>query len=268
MAGAAYGGEAPLRQTDDRMRLNCPFDSGCFPGAVPSDSPVDGECLSPHLSGSESYDSDSFTDFATIFRVFSDSMLKMELADIEIVKNRASSLVETERRRAESEFALTRMISQTQLQIASDIAKRDSSRKRKRIQEDDDSLEKSYAAMFAAAMQFDVLNRFVEDSLAWSEYKLDQRFGRPALICAQLAKLAWQVQVFFLPVIKELAEVSADRLIRFIRRQRDSRMQGGHGCFPGSEVNLPFLVRIFELPILTISILWKYPSSHLWRIPP
>ena len=57
---------------------------------------------------------------------------------MEMLKAREAFRLESEKRRLESEAAMTQMLLQTQLQIASLVSRRSPSRKRKRGEEEDD----------------------------------------------------------------------------------------------------------------------------------
>ncbi|KAJ4842750.1 hypothetical protein Tsubulata_013371 [Turnera subulata] len=68
---------------------------------------------------------------AASFRVFTESMARMQLAELEMLKSREATLREAHKRRTESEAEMTRLMLQTQLQIASLL--RLTTRKRKRV---------------------------------------------------------------------------------------------------------------------------------------
>ncbi|TXG46927.1 hypothetical protein EZV62_026221 [Acer yangbiense] len=76
-------------------------------------------------------------DLSASFRVFSESLLRRELAEMEMMKSREALRCEAEKRRMETEAELTQMLVQTQLQIASFVAGKSTSRKRKRVAEDE-----------------------------------------------------------------------------------------------------------------------------------
>ncbi|XP_052181811.1 uncharacterized protein LOC127794602 isoform X2 [Diospyros lotus] len=122
-----------------RKRLQYAFDAA---GSHPSD---DGESATATHSGSsvsDSSDSDGestgLADLAASFQVFSESMLRMELAELEMAKAREARRLAAENRRAELESELTQMLLQTQVQIASYVSRSTPRRKRKRSDEDDD----------------------------------------------------------------------------------------------------------------------------------
>ncbi|XP_030552992.1 uncharacterized protein At4g22160 [Rhodamnia argentea] len=110
-------------------------DAGLFSGAhTPSEDPG-GDSASSDAAG----ESPRWTGVATSFRLFSESMLRMELAEVEMAKAREALRLEAERRRAELEGEMTRMLLQTQLQIATVVAGKSQSggRKRKRAEDED-----------------------------------------------------------------------------------------------------------------------------------
>ncbi|XAR53814.1 hypothetical protein NMG60_11022502 [Bertholletia excelsa] len=122
----------------NEKRLRYAFDGGFLSGDHPADSPeaVDGGSETRRSPDSESSDSDGesrgLADLAASFRVFSESVVRMELAELEMVKAREASRQEAENRRAELDSELTQMLLQTQLHIASYVAAASSTRKRKR----------------------------------------------------------------------------------------------------------------------------------------
>ncbi|KAH0941582.1 hypothetical protein HID58_001219 [Brassica napus] len=71
-------------------------------------------------SGTESNRSSDLTastGLSTIIRVLSDSLLRTELAEMEMMKAREAARWEAEKRRMEMEVELTRMVLQTHLQL-------------------------------------------------------------------------------------------------------------------------------------------------------
>ncbi|XP_022720666.1 uncharacterized protein At4g22160-like [Durio zibethinus] len=127
----------------DESRLKYTCDAGFLSTARPSRTPnLDEEDSNDPLSfDSDSCDSECestpLTDLSASLRVFSDSMLRMELVGMEMVKAIEASRCEAEKQRAESEAELTRMMLRTQSQIASFIAGDGGNRKRKRAAEDE-----------------------------------------------------------------------------------------------------------------------------------
>ncbi|MBA0778392.1 hypothetical protein Gotri_006259 [Gossypium trilobum] len=130
-----------LTKGDNCLKYTC--DAGFFSNPHPSDTPnLDEEdSNSPPTFDSDDCDSDCdsthFTDLSAGLRVFSDSILRMELAGMEMVKAMEASRCEAEKRRAESEAELTRMMLRTQSQIASFVAGDADTRKRKRGADDE-----------------------------------------------------------------------------------------------------------------------------------
>jgi hypothetical protein len=123
----------PNREEENRLKHAC--DAGMVTGEVPSDSEDSNNPLSSDSVSSES--PPRLADLAASFRVFSESMARMDLAEMEMIKAREASRLEAEKRRMELEAELTRMMLQTQLQIASIVAGKGTSRKRKRVGEEE-----------------------------------------------------------------------------------------------------------------------------------
>ncbi|CAL5408293.1 unnamed protein product [Camellia sinensis] len=159
----------PIGRTEpDNKRLKYAFDAGFLSGAHPSDTPDtddDGDSVTRRSSDSESSDSDTdsegLNDLAASFQLFSESMLRMELAELEMAKAREASRLEAEKRRAQLESELTQMLLHTQLQIASYISQPSptSSRKRKRSDEDNSSIssEREGGAMLVSLLQCNLI---------------------------------------------------------------------------------------------------------------
>ncbi|CAK7351511.1 unnamed protein product [Dovyalis caffra] len=126
------GRTGPNRAGEDRLKHAC--DAGMVSGEIPSDSEDSNNPLSSDSVSSES--PPRLTDLAASFRVFSESMARMDLAEMEMIKAREASRLEAEKRRMELEAELTRIMLQTQLQIASVVAGKGTSRKRKRVAEE------------------------------------------------------------------------------------------------------------------------------------
>ncbi|KAK2644570.1 hypothetical protein Ddye_019765 [Dipteronia dyeriana] len=106
----------------------------------PSGAPREEEFSDSDSCDSVSESSSSPTrlaDLSASFRVFSESLLRRELAEMEMMKSREALRCEAEKRRMETEAELTQMLVQTQLQIASFVAGKSTSRKRKRVEEDE-----------------------------------------------------------------------------------------------------------------------------------
>ncbi|XVE87729.1 hypothetical protein DITRI_Ditri19aG0011300 [Diplodiscus trichospermus] len=129
----------------DETRLKYTCDAGILSNTGPSNTPNLDEEDSNELLGFDSDNSDSesecdstpLTDLPASLRIFSDSMLKMELAGMEMIKAMEASRCEAEKRRVEAEGELTRMMLRTQSQIASFIAGDRENRKRKRAAKDE-----------------------------------------------------------------------------------------------------------------------------------
>uniref|UniRef100_A0A6N2KMH1 Uncharacterized protein n=1 Tax=Salix viminalis TaxID=40686 RepID=A0A6N2KMH1_SALVM len=121
---------------EEKNRLKHACDAGMVSGEVPSDSEDSNNPLSSDSVRSES--PPRLADLATSFRVFSESMAREEM-----IKAREASRLEAEKRRVELEAELTRMMLQTQLQIASIVAGKGTSRKRKRVGEEEEGMPMS-----------------------------------------------------------------------------------------------------------------------------
>lgn len=137
---ADTAGRTRLNQ-EEKNRLKHACDAGMVSGEVPSDSEDSNNPLSSDSVRSES--PPRLADLATSFRVFSESMARMDLAEREMIKAREASRLEAEKRRMELEAELTRMMLQTQLQIASIVAGKGTSRKRKRVGEEEEGMPMS-----------------------------------------------------------------------------------------------------------------------------
>ncbi|CAK9146604.1 unnamed protein product [Ilex paraguariensis] len=157
------GPEEPNRAgvCNDESPLKYAFDSGFLSGAHPPDAPNsidadDGNSSSLHDSDSESSDSVTHSkrtaDLAASFRVFSESMLRMELAELEMIKAMEASRIEAEKRRVGLDNELTQMMLQTQLQIASFLSRTCTNRKRKRSSEDGFSSSGREGAMLLSSL--------------------------------------------------------------------------------------------------------------------
>ncbi|KAL9287698.1 hypothetical protein AtEden1_Chr4g0298891 [Arabidopsis thaliana] len=95
-------------------------------GKDSSDDPYrsDSETESNSSSGTESnMSSDSTTSagVSAMIRVLSDSLLRTELAEMEMIKAREAARLEAEKRRLEMEVDLTQMVLQTHLQAMSSL---------------------------------------------------------------------------------------------------------------------------------------------------
>lgn len=149
--------------SNDENRLKYTCDAGFIsntPNLDEEDS-NDPLCFDSNNYDSE-YDSAQLTDLSASLRVFSDSMLRMELAGMEMIKAMEASRCEAEKRRVESEAELTRMMLRTQSQIASYIAGdgENRKRKRKRVAEDepgDDSVSLRQGALLLSLLQCNLI---------------------------------------------------------------------------------------------------------------
>lgn len=136
--------------SNDENRLKYTCDAGFISNTPNLDEEDSNDPLGFDSNNYDSeYDSAQLTDLSASLRVFSDSMLRMELAGMEMIKAMEVSRCEAEKRRVESEAELTRMMLRTQSQIASYIAGdgENRKRKRKRVAEDepgDDSVSLRY----------------------------------------------------------------------------------------------------------------------------
>ncbi|KAK3177577.1 hypothetical protein Dsin_028024 [Dipteronia sinensis] len=127
------GPHRQLGHNENRQKhaVDTGFPSGAARGEEFSDSD---SCDSVSESSSSST---RLADLSASFRVFSESLLRRELAEMEMMKSREALRCEAEKRRMETEGELTQMLVQTQLQIASFVAGKSTSRKRKRVEEDE-----------------------------------------------------------------------------------------------------------------------------------
>lgn len=100
--------------TKTRTPLNYTFDAHFSPN-TPDD-------LSPRSSGSESR--------PATFQLIANTMLRMELAQLDMMKQREIARLEAQKRQAELEHEMTRMMLQTQVHIAS-MVRHTRTRKRK-----------------------------------------------------------------------------------------------------------------------------------------
>ncbi|KAK4754374.1 hypothetical protein SAY87_002478 [Trapa incisa] len=118
----------------DENRLKYANDAGFFPGDYPPDD--DSSVSHESASDSDSNCSGSSTaNLATSLRLFTESMQRVERAEMDAAKSREVSRLEADRRRAELGLDMTRMVAQIQLQIAA--AATGKSRKRKRRDAED-----------------------------------------------------------------------------------------------------------------------------------
>ncbi|XP_019086032.1 PREDICTED: uncharacterized protein At4g22160-like isoform X2 [Camelina sativa] len=118
---------------------------------VPHSSDSETESNSSLDSGTESNissDSTTYTGLSAIVRVLSDSLLRTELAEMEMIKAREAARLEAEKRRLEMEVELTRMVLETHLQATASLLVGEQNispegRKRKRSEEAEEHGESS-----------------------------------------------------------------------------------------------------------------------------
>ncbi|KAM1005217.1 hypothetical protein FF1_005262 [Malus domestica] len=130
-------------------RLNHSVDAGLLSAVHPNLVDRDDEDSHATLSSDSDSSSDSdgestrLSGLEASFRVVSESIQRMEQAELEMAKAREALRLKAEKQRVELETELTQMLLQTQLQIASLVSQRQSrpSRKRKRVEEDEPSSE-------------------------------------------------------------------------------------------------------------------------------
>ncbi|XP_023742867.1 uncharacterized protein At4g22160 [Lactuca sativa] len=107
---------------------------------------------------SESFGSSRWSVAASL-RDLAESMMRREVAELEMMKVREAARIEAENRRLERETELTEMLLKTQLQITSFLCSRTSDRKRKRDEEDDGvspgSVQRE-GAMLLSLLQFNL----------------------------------------------------------------------------------------------------------------
>lgn len=96
---------------------------------------------------------------AASIRDFAESMMRREVAELEMMKAREAARIEAENRRLERETELTEMLLKTQLQITSFLCSRTTDRKRRRSEEDDGDSPVSVqreGAMLLSLLQFNL----------------------------------------------------------------------------------------------------------------
>lgn len=143
------GRTAPNRHDrNDENSLKYGFDAGFLSGVHSQALDLD-DGDSNVLSSSES-DSETdvvsdgmstrLTGLTASLRVLSDSLLRIERTEAELMKTREALRLQAEKQRLESEAELTQMLLRTELHIASFVSRPNysvPSRKRKRIEEDE-----------------------------------------------------------------------------------------------------------------------------------
>ncbi|KAG7546609.1 hypothetical protein ISN44_As12g019460 [Arabidopsis suecica] len=113
---------ARFRRSQTSSSENNPTDD-VLTGKDSSDDPYssDSETESNLSSGTESNMSCDSTGLSAIIRVLSDSLLRTELAEMEMIKAREAARLEAEKRRLEMEVDLTQMVLQTHLQATTSL---------------------------------------------------------------------------------------------------------------------------------------------------
>lgn len=162
--------EANTRSIDDGRLLQYGFDAGFLSSPQPPDSPdtmmevhVGKEDAINTSSSSDSEESDlasdstRLADLTASLQIFSESLLRMELAEMEMLKAREALRIESARRRIESEAEMNRMLMQTQLQIASFLSQRSSNRKRKRLDTDDTTSSDRKGSLLMSLLQSNLM---------------------------------------------------------------------------------------------------------------
>lgn len=136
------GPNRPHRNDENRLKYG--FDAGFLSRVAPQAPDLDGGNSNvPPGSDSETEVSDGestrLTGLTASLRVLSDSLLRTERTEAELVKTREALRLQAEKRRLESEAELTQMLLKTELQIASLVSRRSNvpSRKRKRVEEEE-----------------------------------------------------------------------------------------------------------------------------------
>ncbi|KAL3820758.1 hypothetical protein ACJIZ3_006663 [Penstemon smallii] len=125
--------------------LTYTFNGQHLPTSPPDDeTPYTSESNSQTSETGQSSDSEyshpsKKSDLPASLRIIGESMLRIELAELEMMKKRETARLEAEKLRAEIEDKMTQMILQTQLQIASFVSQNSSTRKRKHSSLNDSS---------------------------------------------------------------------------------------------------------------------------------
>ncbi|XP_018468438.1 uncharacterized protein At4g22160 isoform X1 [Raphanus sativus] len=112
-----------------------------------------------------SSDSTTSTGLPAVMRILSDSLLRTELAEMEMIKARETARWEAEKRRMEMELELTRMALQTHLQATTSLLVEEqeispsSRRKRKRSQviEDESSTTRENSLALLGLLQLNLI---------------------------------------------------------------------------------------------------------------
>ncbi|CAH8315544.1 unnamed protein product [Eruca vesicaria subsp. sativa] len=102
---------------DESARQSLSSENNTTNDVLPSEDELDDRLSSDSKTESNwSSDSTTSTGLSEVMRVLSDSLLRTELAEMEMIKAREAARWEAEKRRMEMEVELTRMVLQTHLQ--------------------------------------------------------------------------------------------------------------------------------------------------------
>ncbi|KAI3992714.1 hypothetical protein MKX01_021675 [Papaver californicum] len=147
-------------------RLNYTSEGGLLLGAHSLDTlptiVVDGGARQFLLTSQDSDKTDSISesnrlaDLSASFRMISSSLMKMKLDDIEMIKARDISRIESEKRGVESEANLTQMLVNSQLEITSFLSRTIHKRKRKRVENDDSSISERQSLLLLGLLQWNM----------------------------------------------------------------------------------------------------------------
>lgn len=133
--------QQPGEERKSSNPLKYTFDGHFLPKTPPDDdTPKTTESNhSNSETGQSSGSGYSDTNQTASFQLIANTMLRMELAELEMMKKRETARLEAEKRRAELEDEMTRMMLQTQSHIALFVSQNSSSKKRKSSSGDDNS---------------------------------------------------------------------------------------------------------------------------------
>ncbi|KAG2244659.1 hypothetical protein Bca4012_023393 [Brassica carinata] len=128
------------------------------------DGPDDPLSSDSKTESNMSSDSTTSTGLSAVMRILSDSLLRTELAEMEMIKAREAARWEAEKRRMEMEVELTRMALQTHLQATTSSLRMEhkispSTRKRKRSEviEDESSTTREKSLALLGLLQLDLI---------------------------------------------------------------------------------------------------------------
>ncbi|KAI3456507.1 hypothetical protein Pfo_013170, partial [Paulownia fortunei] len=131
----------PGEETKSSNPLKYTFD-GHFLPTTPPDDDTTKTTESNHSNSETGQSSESrYSDPSRTasLQLIANTMLRMELAELEMMKKREAARLEAQKRQAELEDEMTRMMLQTQSHIASFVSQNSSSGKRKRFNIDGSS---------------------------------------------------------------------------------------------------------------------------------